>query len=441
MRAAALLVVVLCAACGSRPSIHAFSADKDRILRGDAVTLTWKVEGADQLDLQPSPGEVTGTSAQVSPDSTTSYVLTATNSHGSASSQPLPVQVLQSVITSFAAFPAEVEPGGTVELRWKLALPATSLSVNGAAVAAGESTMQTKADADTTYTLSAATALGSSTASVLVRVGTRPEVTSFTADPPTVARGSATLLRWAATFASNFTVTDGSTTWAVGSLHSLRVRPLRDTTYTLTATNVLGSTTTMPVAVTVSGPVSASILYTDPPSGNEALRLVADPSSTPAQAVLKLVATAALPSLSGVALNLPLDGDTAGGSRDGSARVSLHTVAGVPDLVDSMFDPVTGSPTPAKAIALPDSGPLAGTLALGIAQKPTSFGGPPDAVLAPGNAIATFELDLVPEGGVGVVFDGASGLLTSGNGFRVRLRASGSDVPLPVAIGRLETQP
>ncbi|MFL5440693.1 MAG: hypothetical protein ACJ79W_16160, partial [Myxococcales bacterium] len=128
MRTALLVVVVLCAACGSPPSIQRFSADKDRILRGTPVTLTWNVDGADKLDLQPSPGEVTGSSAQVSPDSTTSYVLTATNSHGSTSSQPVPVQVLQNVITSFAAFPAEVEAGGAVELRWKLALPATSLS-------------------------------------------------------------------------------------------------------------------------------------------------------------------------------------------------------------------------------------------------------------------------------------------------------------------------
>jgi len=196
----------------------------------------------------------------------------------------------------------------------------------------------------------------------------------------------------------------------------------------------------MPVAVTVTGAVSGSLLYTDPPVGNEAVRLVADPSSNSTQAVLKLVATAALPALSGIALNLPLDGDTAG-SRDGSARVSLHTVAGVPELAVPKLDPATGSPTPAKAIALPDSGPLAGTLALGIAQKPTSFGGPPDAVLAPGDTIATFQLDLVPEGGVGIVFDGTSGPLTAGNGFRVRLRAGGSDVTLPVAIGRLETQP
>jgi hypothetical protein len=221
------------------------------------------------------------------------------------------------------------------------------------------------------------------------------------------------------------------------------VRPLHDTTYTLTATNVLGNST-ITTAVTVSGALSTLLAYTDPPAGDEALRLVVDPppASTATQVVLKLVATSALPSLSAVAVNLPLDGIVPG-SRDGSARVSLHTVApsGTPDLVVGKLDPVTGSPTPAVALVLPGTGPLAGTLALGIAQKPTSIGGPPDAVLSAGEAIATFKLDLVPEGGVGIVFDGSSGLLTAGNGFRVRLRAAGHDVVLPVAIGRLETLP
>jgi len=288
--------------------------------------------------------------------------------------------------------------------------------------------------------LTVQSALGSSTASVRVRVGARPLVTSFAADAPSVQRGTSTVLRWTASFASTFTVTDGTTTFAVGSLHSLRVRPLRDTTYTLTATNVFGNTTANTL-VTVSGDPSAALAYTDPPPGNEGLRLVADPTSTATQAVLKLVATPALSSLSAIALDLPFDG-TAAGSRDGSARVSLHalTPGGPPDLAVGKLDPVTGSPTPAVALALPPTGPLAGTLALGIAQKPTSIGGPPDAALAPGDAIATFKLDLVPEGGVGVVFDGSSGLLTPGNGFRVRLRAGGHDVAVAVAIGKLETR-
>ena len=49
----------------------------------------------------------------------------------------------------------------------------------------------------------------------------------------------------------------------------------------------------------------------------------------------------ALPALSGIAMNLPLDGDTAG-SRDGSARVSLHTLAGVPELHDPMRGRIKG---------------------------------------------------------------------------------------------------
>jgi hypothetical protein len=436
-----VVLLGLCAACGAgAPSIHSFSADRTPILKGGTITLSWSVEGASKIEISPSPGEVTGTSVQVSPQSTTSYVLRATNSHGSTNSQPVKVEVVQSAISTFAAFPAEVEAGGPVELRWKLTIPATAVSVNGASVAVAQGTLQARPQADTTYTLSVDTALGKSTAQVLVRVGARPLVTSFAADAPSVLRGTSTVLRWNATFASTFTVTDGVTTFAVGSLHSLRIRPLHDTTYTLTATNLLGnSTATAPV--TVSGDPSRALAYTDPPAGNEGLRLVADATSSSTQTVLKLVATAALPSLSAVALNLPLDGGT-GGSRDGSARVALHALSpGVPDFVVLKLDPTTGSATAAKAITLPPTGPLAGTLALGIAQKPTAIGGPPDAVLAPGDVIATFKLDLVPEGGVGIVFDGSGAELTAANGFRVRLRAAGHDVVLPVAIGRLETLP
>jgi hypothetical protein len=433
-------LLALCAACGGAPSIHSFSADRDRILKGDPVTLSWNVDGANHIEIEPQPGTVTGSSATVSPQATTSYVLHATNTHGSTASQPVQVSVVQNAIASFAAFPDEVEAGGTVELRWKLAIPATSSSVNGTAVAPGETTLRINPQGDTTYVLTVQSALGSSTASVRVRVGARPLVTSFAADAPSVQRGTSTVLRWTASFASTFTVTDGTTTFAVGSLHSLRVRPLRDTTYTLTATNVFGNSTAN-TAVTVSGDFSAALSYTDPPVGNEGLRLVADPASTATQAILKLVATSSLASLSAIALDLPFDG-TVAGSRDGSARVSLHAVSpnGPPDLAVGRLDPITGSPTPAVALALPGAGPLAGTLALGIAQKPTSIGGPPDALLAPGDAIATFKLDLVPEGGVGVVFDGSSGLLTAGNGFRVRLRAGGHDVAVPVAIGKLETR-
>ena len=437
-----LLVILLdlCAACGGgAPTIQSFSADRTPILKGGTVTLHWSVEGASKIEINPSPGTVTGDSVQDSPQSTTSYVLRATNSHGSTSSQPVKVEVVQSAISTFAAFPAEVAAGAPVELRWKLTIPATAVSVNGAPVAVAQSTLQAKPQADTTYTLSVDTALGKSTAQVLVRVGAPPVVTSFAPDAQTVARGTSTLLRWNATSAAAFTVTDGVTTFAVGSLHSLRVRPLHDTTYTLTATNVLGNSTAV-TAVTVSGNPASALAYSDPPVGNEGLRLVADAASSSTQVVLKLVATGALSSLSAVALNLPFDGGAAG-SRDGSARVSLHAASpgGPPELIISKLDPTTGSATAARAIALPATGPLAGTLALGIAQKPTAIGGPPDASLAPGDAIATFKLDLVPEGGVGIVFDGSGADLTAANGFRVRLRAAGHDVVVPVAIGRLET--
>ena len=79
MRRAALLLAI-CAACGGAPSIHSFTVDRSPILRGDTATLSWNVEGATKLELQPEPGTVTGSSLQVSPELTTSYTLRASNS-------------------------------------------------------------------------------------------------------------------------------------------------------------------------------------------------------------------------------------------------------------------------------------------------------------------------------------------------------------------------
>jgi len=90
----ALFLFALCAACGGAPSIHSFTVDRDRILRGDSVTLSWNVDGAAKIEIDPQPGAVTGSSATVSPQTTTSYVLHATNSHGSSASQPLSVNVV-----------------------------------------------------------------------------------------------------------------------------------------------------------------------------------------------------------------------------------------------------------------------------------------------------------------------------------------------------------
>ena len=66
------------------PVIASFSASPGTITSGQSSTLSWSVSGATELRLDPGNITVTGqTSRSVSPTSTTTYILTATNNAGS----------------------------------------------------------------------------------------------------------------------------------------------------------------------------------------------------------------------------------------------------------------------------------------------------------------------------------------------------------------------
>ena len=88
------------------PTITSFSADDTDITAGESVTLSWQVENAESLVLQPL-GNVNGTSLEVTLTETTTYILEATNDAGTTTSDPVEVTVTPSAalpqITSFSA--------------------------------------------------------------------------------------------------------------------------------------------------------------------------------------------------------------------------------------------------------------------------------------------------------------------------------------------------
>ncbi|HKB75953.1 MAG TPA: hypothetical protein VKC58_05120 [Myxococcales bacterium] len=431
MRLVALLATVgLWSGCSrDLPSIELFVASRTDLARGDPLTFAWHVNGASELRLDPRPGAVTGTGVTIGAAVGGDYTLVASNDHGSVSAT-IPIHLLD--IALFAASPAEVVAGQPVTLSWKIA-GASSASLDGAAVDALQGSVQVNPTADTTYRLTAHSSGATATATALVRIGTPPVITSFTATPNPLRRGTATVLSWQAPGAQAFSLSGGDGAGPIGGLHSRRVRPLADsTTYTLTASSAFGSAT-RDLVVVLEGPPGTSLKYTSPPTGGgESLRLVEahDPSTSPTHLVLRLEAARDL-ALDGLALNLPFDGATPG-SRDGIARVSLSP-GGVSF---SGLDYTRGSVTPAIVSAFPASGPLGGVLLLGMAQKPAAFGGPAlDAPIPAGTPLATFGLDLHAAGGTGPVFDG-----TTGDGFRLRLKNRAGDVQGTVAVGRLEVQ-
>jgi hypothetical protein len=84
---AALALAVAPPATAQPPTIQAFAASPKNIQPGGSATLAWEVSGATGVSLSPGVGAISGTNATVSPASSTTYTLTATNSDGQAEAQ------------------------------------------------------------------------------------------------------------------------------------------------------------------------------------------------------------------------------------------------------------------------------------------------------------------------------------------------------------------
>jgi len=86
-----IILFVFLSGCGevvpAKPVISIFTADSTTINEGESVSLSWVVLDASTVVINQGIGDVALTgSTSVSPDITTTYVLTATNNHGSTTS-------------------------------------------------------------------------------------------------------------------------------------------------------------------------------------------------------------------------------------------------------------------------------------------------------------------------------------------------------------------
>jgi len=70
---------------GAHPTISSFTANNTTVSAGTPVTLSWQVSNADYVIVTPQVGATRGTSVQVTPTSTTTYTLYATNQFGQSS--------------------------------------------------------------------------------------------------------------------------------------------------------------------------------------------------------------------------------------------------------------------------------------------------------------------------------------------------------------------
>ena len=156
-----------------KPTVNSFAASPSAIVAGDSATLSWDVSGATTVRIDNGVGQVDPESGtvQVSPQSTTTYTLTATNEDGKTTASATLTVFEKPTVMSFAASPPAIAEGGYATLSWDVSGAETVAIDNGVGQVDPESgTVQVSPDATTTYILAAENQTGETTSSITVTV-------------------------------------------------------------------------------------------------------------------------------------------------------------------------------------------------------------------------------------------------------------------------------
>ena len=276
------------------PSIIKFVASPAAINVGEASLLSWEVENASSVKIDPGMTTVPSIGTdKVVPTTTTTYVLTATNKSGSTKSQiqitvgnsattPPSATTAGPVILSFYSSPSSVNAGSSALLTWTTT-NATGAKISDIGNVAASGSQMIYPSSTTTYTLEVYNDAQSTSASITVAVvplsatppasASVPTILSFTASPSAVVPGGSAVLSWNISNATSASI-DGHGPVPVSG--SLNVYPsgTGTITFNLRATNSAGNSY-------ASTSIVVSSAYTPPsPSGSPpAATLYVSPSS------------------------------------------------------------------------------------------------------------------------------------------------------------------
>lgn len=250
-----------------RATILLFTADPKQITAGQQVTLSWRTQNADSVNIAGIGNVPVNSSTTVSPTQTTTYLLTARNSvNDETASVTVTVLNTPTAPTLFGctATPSTIAAGQSSTLAWS-SVNADSVSISPGIGAVDKTGSRSVSPTQTTtYTVTGTTGGVSSSCSITVTVGAVPVIASFTATPTSINAGQSSTLQWSVTGADSVSISSIGTVAASGTQS---VSPTATTVYTLTATNASGSATrTATVTVAAgTGPVivfPSDILYT-----------------------------------------------------------------------------------------------------------------------------------------------------------------------------------
>ena len=158
------------------PLVYNFWAEPSTLSKGASTKLNWNVLGAYSIRIDPSVGVVKTTgSVNVTPASSTTYTLTASNSGGTVRATEevhvLPATPSIPAINWFAASPSSILAGNSAKLSWSTT-NAKSVTISGIGSVAVSGTRSIAPRSTTQYILEATSASGRFQDAVTVEVYT-----------------------------------------------------------------------------------------------------------------------------------------------------------------------------------------------------------------------------------------------------------------------------
>ena len=233
---------------------------------GGQVTLNWKVNGATNVSIAPTIGAVASQASQVTNvTANTNFVLTATDAEGDRVTCAAPVTLITDTPVlscpnnvSFSASDTSIKEGDDTTLNWSTTnVDSVSISVINSTALAGSSTVEPRSD--TTYVLTARKGTQSVDCPLRIEVdedgggggggggGSSSPRCEISLSDNKIKRGEEITLKWDTSRATSVTIKDdkGKTIMTTDKYSSkdkedyydgsLKLKPTRDTEYTLVA--------------------------------------------------------------------------------------------------------------------------------------------------------------------------------------------------------------
>jgi hypothetical protein len=248
----------------SPPPAITFAADPLTVTLGDAATLTWRTENAESVSIDNNIGAVAlSGSIQVSPNDTTTYILTATGHGGTATAKVTVAVSHLPPVVQFSATPDSIVTGETSLLTWSSDWAESCMIEPDIGVVGLNGSLAVAPSQTTTYKLIAIGKGGETSVEAKVTVTDPAPIVDILTSNATITIGESATLSWNSQFATSCTIEPDIGTVAPNG--SLTISPTQTTTFTITAVGT-GGTNTDRTTIAVQYPVPSITFSASPTS-------------------------------------------------------------------------------------------------------------------------------------------------------------------------------